>query len=96
MAAPIFGEFMKRALADQPDVPFRTPSGIKLLRVNQTTGLPTRSFDRKSILEAFKAGNEPKGGAARVIGGSELLITNGGDGSGPKTIELGSGTGGLY
>ena len=39
IAAPIFGDFMKMALADTPPAPFRVPPGIKLVRVNLNTGL---------------------------------------------------------
>ena len=39
VAAPIFGAFMKEALADQPPAPFRIPPGLMLARVNLRTGL---------------------------------------------------------
>ncbi|MEE8309513.1 MAG: penicillin-binding protein 1A, partial [Hyphomicrobium sp.] len=39
VAAPIFGSFMKKALADEPATPFRIPSGTKLVRINHRTGL---------------------------------------------------------
>ena len=39
VAAPIFGNFMKMALADKKAVPFRIPPGIKLVRVSLRTGL---------------------------------------------------------
>src|SRR4029077_10889194 len=34
LAAPIFRDFMKVALADKPAIPFRVPAGIKLIRVD--------------------------------------------------------------
>ncbi len=59
IAAPIFGSFMKMALADKPAAPFRQPPGIKLVRVNPQTGLRTQAGDPKSVLEAFKPDEEP-------------------------------------
>ena len=59
VAAPIFGSFMKMALADKPATPFRIPPGIKMVRVNPSTGLRTQPGDPKSVLEAFKPDEEP-------------------------------------
>ncbi len=55
--APIFRDFMKMALTDKPDVPFRVPPGIKLISVDAKTGL--RATGPGSILEAFKPGTQP-------------------------------------
>lgn len=57
VAAPIFGDFMAAALKDKSAIPFRVPSGIKLVRVNAKTGKPAQPGDRNVILEAFKAGD---------------------------------------
>ncbi len=84
VAAPIFRDFMAAALAGRPATPFRIPPGIRLVRVNATTGLPARSGDRKVILEAFKPGEAPSG-EARVLDGLSLGA------QGPVL-----GTGGLY
>lgn len=86
VAAPIFRDFMKEAIGEQPAIPFRIPPGIRLVRVNAKTGLLAQPGDYPVILEAFKPGTEP-GGPQPVIGASD---TNGGNGA------LGSGTGGLY
>jgi penicillin-binding protein 1A len=67
LAAPVFGNFMKEALADQPASPFRIPPGIKLARVNLRTGLRAGEEDPQSIVEAFKPGEEPDD-AYSVIG----------------------------
>jgi penicillin-binding protein 1A len=80
-AAPIFKEIMTRALADQPGTPFRIPPGVKLVRVEASTGLPTYSSGRGVIWEAFKPGTEPHG---------ERLVLDGGDAS----TEDGGGAGG--
>jgi penicillin-binding protein 1A len=67
LAAPVFGSFMKEALADQPAAPFRIPPGVKLARVNLRTGLRAGEEDPQSIMEAFKPGEEPDD-AYSVIG----------------------------
>jgi len=67
VAAPIFGSFMKQALADTPPAPFRIPPGIKLVRVDLRTGLRASADDPNSIMEAFKPGEEPDD-AYSVIG----------------------------
>ena len=55
--APIFRDFMKMALKDMPDTPFRVPAGIKLISVNVHTGM--RATGPGTILEAFKPGTAP-------------------------------------
>lgn len=61
LAAPIFANFMKMALADTKAAPFRLPSGIKLIAVNLRTGLRAQNGDREGdvILEAFKPDQQP-------------------------------------
>ncbi|MGE5546795.1 MAG: penicillin-binding protein 1A [Solirubrobacterales bacterium] len=54
IAAPIFRDFMMHAMADAPAKPFRVPPGVRLVRVNATTGKPAAPGDPKAILEAFK------------------------------------------
>ncbi len=61
-AAPIFRDFMKLALKDKPDTPFRVPPGIKLITIDPKSGL--RSSGQGSILEAFKPGTAPPDNAA--------------------------------
>ena len=84
VAAPIFRDFMKAALADQPAIPFRIPPGIRLVRVNATTGLVARRGDRNVILEAFKLGTEPTGEEG-VLDGSEPL-SSAGAGTGTRRL----------
>jgi penicillin-binding protein 1A len=79
-AAPIFKEFMKDAVGKQPPVPFRIPPGIRLVRVDLKSGLPSSGG---AVLEAFKAGTEP-GSGYRQRGdrfGSGLGVATGEDGS---------------
>lgn len=67
-ALPIFQNFMKRALAGQPDIPFRIPAGIKLVRVNHDTGRPAQPQDQSVIVEALKPEYSLDGKNQRVIG----------------------------
>jgi len=59
IAAPIVRDFMKVALADKSAVPFRVPSGIKLIRIDPKTGMRASPGDQRVILEAFKPGTAP-------------------------------------
>jgi penicillin-binding protein 1A len=88
--APIFRDFMKMALKDTPDTPFRIPPGIKLISVDVHSGM--RSSGQGSILEAFKPGTGPPDSYASGGGGgaAQAAADDGGDRS------VGSGTGGLY
>lgn len=65
VAAPIFADFMNEALKDKAGIPFRVPSGIRLVRVNARTGKPAGAGDNNVILEAFKAEDDPN--ASRVL-----------------------------
>jgi penicillin-binding protein 1A len=58
-AAPIVGNFLKNALADKKPVPFRSPPGIKEVRVNLKTGIRSGPDDKDSIREYFKPYEEP-------------------------------------
>ena len=84
VAAPIFKAFMREALADSTATTFRIPPGIRLVRVNATTGRLASSSDKKIILEAFKPGTVPTG-KAQILRGEAVV--------GPAPA---AGTGGLY
>jgi penicillin-binding protein 1A len=69
VAAPIFKAVMEAAMQGRPNIPFRTPPGVRLLRINPETGLPAWSGERHFIWEAFKPGTEPgREGSGPVIG----------------------------
>ncbi|HEX7008175.1 MAG TPA: penicillin-binding protein 1A [Alphaproteobacteria bacterium] len=89
-AAPIFRDFMKAALEDKPATPFRIPQGIRLVRINEETGLPAQPGDRNVIVEAFKPGTEP---TANGIGAADSAAERRGLVRRPGPA---SGTGGLY
>ncbi len=86
VAVPVFRDFMKAALDGKPAIPFRIPSGIRLVRVSAKTGLPAVPGDRQVILEAFKPGTEPTP-QRQVLDGS---------GSGPLWLTPASAARGLY
>jgi penicillin-binding protein 1A len=65
VAAPIFRDFMIAALANVPPADFRIPPGLRLYRVDPSSGLPTTS-DGAAIYEAYKPGTAP--GQRRAAG----------------------------
>jgi penicillin-binding protein 1A len=89
-AAPVFRDFMNAALKDKPDVKFRVPSQMKLVRVSRGSGQRSGPGE-DAILEAFKPGTGPPEGGPAVssTGGS---APRGGD----PGRAVSSGTGGLY
>lgn len=95
VAAPIFKDFMEKALADRPAIPFRTPPGVRMVRIDATTGGLAKPSSRTVITEAFKIGTEP--GAETV---SAVLDGGDPDGGGAPTPARTSGDGdaptGLY
>jgi penicillin-binding protein 1A len=66
VAAPIFTEFMKVALADAPPKEFQAPPGIEFIPVHRRTGLRAEAGGQGVILEAFKPGTEPPSGRSIV------------------------------
>ena len=90
-AAPIFGEFMKVALADKPPTPFRVPPGIKLIRVSLGSGQRVGGGEGGgTILEAFKPGTAPPEGYSVVSTAPPAQVSPEAD----RAVT--TGTGGLY
>ncbi len=58
-AAPIWTEFMKRALEGQPVQDFAQPEDVRLVRVDTATGL-LAAQGRSSTMQAYAAGTEPR------------------------------------
>ncbi len=54
LPAPVCLEFMKEALKNTPAIPFRTPKGVHLKRINFKTGEPASAGDPTAIWEVFK------------------------------------------
>lgn len=86
VALPVWIDFMRNALKDKPDVPFRRPAGIKLVKIDARNGqLPTPQTPKRDIIfEAFRDGTEPT-----ATSGTEIPAdNNGGDAA--------TGAGGIY
>jgi penicillin-binding protein 1A len=77
VSAPAVRDFFKLALGDQPAIPFRVPSGIRLVRVNLKSGLPTSASDPQGITEAFKPNQGPLD--ATSADNQETAAISGGD-----------------
>ena len=65
IAAPVFRDFMITALQDAPATAFRPPHGLRLYRINPSTGTQT-SEGSSAIYEAYKPGTGP--GTNRNLG----------------------------
>ncbi|MEM7569002.1 MAG: penicillin-binding transpeptidase domain-containing protein, partial [Pseudomonadota bacterium] len=88
-ATPAFAKVMEKALEGTPDIPFRTPPGIRFVEVDFTTGLPGEGDGGLRILEAFIPGTEPAPDTA-LSGFGGFADGNGGGST------LASETGGIY
>jgi penicillin-binding protein 1A len=94
LAAPIFTEFMKVALQDQPPKEFQVPAGLELIPIDRRTGLRAQGEGGDVILEAFKPGTAPPS-TYSIIGYQDTMGI-------PETISpeadhaVANGTGGLY
>jgi penicillin-binding protein 1A len=66
LAVPIFKAFAEKAMKDMPVIPFRAPAGIRMVRIDRSSGKKVfgawPSNDPKSavIWEAFKPESEPR------------------------------------
>ena len=78
---------MMAALDGQPAIPFRVPSGVRLVRINSSTGLLATPNDNNVIFEAFRPGNEPTRSGQVLDGSANTLATGNG---------MQDDTGGLY
>jgi len=70
VAGPIFRDFMSEALKGQPNIPFRIPTGVRLVKVNPVTGKP--SSDKNAIDEAFRL-TDDNAFTNQVIGGETTI-----------------------
>lgn len=59
LAAPIFTDFMEKALEGRPDLTFRRPPGVRLVRIDARTGELPGPNTEVVIEEAFRPGTEP-------------------------------------
>jgi len=103
VAAPIFRDFMKDALADAPPTPFRVAPGIEEVPVDWKSGTPVPPGTPGAIMEAFKAGTAPGEANAPALGVDDVGATtaagtasaSAGQSNAPPA-SVGEGTGGLY
>jgi penicillin-binding protein 1A len=104
-ALPVFKQFMEKALADHPAVPFRIPPGLRLARIDPETGKPAEPGARGAIWEAFLPGSEPQlsentvlDGSDANTGGGQVWLPGGAQRQAPAPVPAGpsTGTGGLY
>ncbi len=96
LAAPIFIDFMKVALAGRPASKFIPPNGLIFHRVNRKSGQEVAAG--AGISEAFKPGTAPCRGACAVIGDEEQgnIASDPGGLDETTRAELLRNTGGLY
>ena len=98
VAAPIFRDFMKGALADAPPTPFRIAPGIEEIPIDWKSGNPVPAGTPGAIIEAFKAGTAPGEANAPVPGddnaGTPDVVTARPSSQPAPTV--GEGTGGIY
>jgi penicillin-binding protein 1A len=87
VSAPVFKEFIAKALADEPPTPFRIPPGLKLVRIDPVSGHQTGLGDPRAIWQAYLPGTEPGHGDDQVVGNEDLSKV---------TPAATTGTGGLY
>ena len=60
MAARVFADFMRTALANEKNQPFSVPNGLTFMRVNRRSGVAASSDPSGTIItEAFKPGQAP-------------------------------------
>lgn len=78
LAVPIFGDFMRAALADTPPVPFRVPPGIRQVMVDAGTGRRANFGEPRAIWESYVEGTEPsdQGPPADVVGAGGVTQPN--------------------
>ncbi len=107
VALPVFYKFMEEALKDVPAMPFRTPPGMKNIRINAAKGTRAQPGDEKVIWEAFVPGTEPSDESVMLNDSGVILAPSTYDRDpetgtvfNPETIDPGeeaaTGTGGLY
>jgi len=95
LAAPIFLDFMKKAIETDQIAEFRVPRGLKLIPINRKTGLLAKAGNAGVIMEAFKPGTAPPDRYS-VIGFAEGANLGNTSVSPSANRAVTLGTGGLY
>ena len=68
VAVPIWIDYMKQALADEPEAGLRRPDGIVDRLVDRESGAPAMPGDPNAVFEYFLAENAPENHAAPTLG----------------------------
>ncbi len=71
VAVPIWIDFMRKALTDEPETTINRPDGIVDRLIDRSTGRPATPGDPNAIFEYFRAENAPKP-IAELIPGLEI------------------------
>ena len=72
VAAPIFRDFMMKALEDKPNLEFRRPPGVRLVKIDADTGQLPGPRTRRIIEEAFRPGTEPGAEAETSVSSEDI------------------------
>ena len=59
-ASPIWLYFMREVLNGKPIIPFESPEGVVITKIDVKTGLLASPYSEKTCFQAFKKGTEPK------------------------------------
>lgn len=82
-ALPMWMDFMKAALADQPEASMPEPTGLVTVKIDPATGLLASAQQQNAIFETFRADDVPKQEAAKTYShGSTASDTGGNSGNG--------------
>ncbi len=85
VAVPIFKKFMKDANINSNKIPFRIPSGLSFVKIDQNTGLMTK--ESEGILEPFIIGTEPYNNNIIKLDSLSSINNNSISGTGSLLIE---------
>ncbi len=96
LCAPVFQEFMERAVAKYGGGPFEVPPGGQFIKIDRHTGarLPDSAYGANVVAEYFRAGEEPVFGVMYDGGfalGSDLPMSGGFGADEMITIETSDG-----
>ncbi len=75
MAARVFADFMRTALANQKNQPFAVPDGMNFVRVNRRSGAAANADpDGTIIQEAFKPGQKPNPAPKKTAVSNNVVV----------------------
>ena len=75
MAARVFADFMKTALANDKNQPFAVPDGMKFVRVNRRSGAAAADDPNGTIIqEAFKPDQKPNPAPSKAAAKSNAIV----------------------